>query len=776
MMILLGATTTLSAARRLEDSLWCRDLTLEDSYGDGWNGGTFSVFDAGANLLQEVAMVDGDGFRKTFEICLPLSSCYSIVVTEGQFPSEISWVLGNATLAGGAPFVGDFSLSDSGELSACTASPTLSPAPTITPVPSLSPTVTRLCLDLFLEDSFGDGWNGAELLLSGDDVTAFTMEVEDGLNVTESVCLLPGCYDIEVTEGDYPSEISWSFGLIFKGDAPFKKTTVFVDNSGKLIPDGCTSSPTMTPQPSTAAPTAPTSRPSLTAAPTKTRPCFNLIFESSSGDGWNGAFYDIIDEATGAFLAGGSLFDGAQRTETICADPSPCYLFTVSAGLYPSQVSWKLGSLSGGAPFESLFSVSEEEGIETQRCTFPPTSSLMPSISPLPSPQPTLTLMPTRTTVCFDLILEDSFGDGWNGAFYEILDDSTKAIVADGALDFGLSKRTDETCVLASSCYSLRINGQLEIFPSEVSLTLGNLTASGNSDPFVSFFVTDTGRILTGDFCTSAPTVSPAPTATFAPLSRTNAVCVDITLYESFYSYGSSAYVPVFYSIVDSFGIVVADGTLYAESYANKTDVVCLSPRACYSLNVTADSGPWPSDFEADVSWEFGKRFNPSLSGSVPFYGEFLVGDSNVLRGQGCTSPPTVSPAPTLSPRPSSEPTITLQPTLTRPCFDLFLEDDYGDGWNGAIYEIADSKNGIVVAIDSLLDGFNRTDNICLTPSCYAITVTSGDFPDEISWSLAGGALEGGANAVDATFLLESTGVTSGCGGGASPPTMAPTV
>lgn len=83
--------------------------------------------------------------------------------------------------------------------------------------------------------------------------------------------------------------------------------------------------------------------------------------------------------------------------------------------------------------------------------------------------------------------------------------------------------------------------------------------------------------------------------------------------------------------------------------------------------------------------------------------------------------------------------------------FNMF--DSYGDGWNGAEYSVTDFE-GTVVATGTLdeaggapgsgyqVDADNipgsdfGTDFFCLTPACYEITVTSGSWASEVSWTM----------------------------------------
>jgi len=67
-----------------------------------------------------------------------------------------------------------------------------------------------------MSDAYGDGWNGAELSIGETSVSLST----DSLGAVD-ICLdMSECHMIEVTAGEFPDEISWTFGN-HTGGAPF---------------------------------------------------------------------------------------------------------------------------------------------------------------------------------------------------------------------------------------------------------------------------------------------------------------------------------------------------------------------------------------------------------------------------------------------------------------------------------------------------------------------------------------------------------------------------
>jgi hypothetical protein len=78
------------------------------------------------------------------------------------------------------------------------------------------------------------------------------------------------------------------------------------------------------------------------------------------------------------------------------------------------------------------------------------------------------------------------------------------------------------------------------------------------------------------------------------------------------------------------------------------------------------------------------------------------------------------------------------------------MADSFGDGWNGATYNI--SLDGVSVATGALADGEAGSDALCLADGCgYDITVGGGSFDTEITWTLNGvdgGSVSGAAETV----------------------------
>lgn len=170
----------------------------------------------------------------------------------------------------------------------------------------------------------------------------------------------------------------------------------------------------------------------------------SLTFEmyDSFGDGWNGSIFTIVDENSGIVVASGTLDVGSFGTVALCL-PNGCYQLNVSAGSFAGEVSWVLpgtdgGTLSGGAPITVSFSLNDAScsggggPCADESFTFSAGGGTFDgeiswsisgpngffesgvAVNGLPLCLP---------AGCYTVELFDSFGDGWNGAIWTLVNE-----------------------------------------------------------------------------------------------------------------------------------------------------------------------------------------------------------------------------------------------------------------------------------------------------------------------------------------------------------------
>ena len=241
-------------------------LILIDSFGDGWNGNYFELYDVDNNQLISTTLEEGS--EALFDFCLN-NGCYTITTTNGGlYTTEVSWVLtsGSDTISTGvSPSSSAISLStDCGfvngcmDIEACNYNEnaniddsTCSYADayyscegvclsdvdadgvcdelevygcTDTDAANYNTDATEedgICLysqDCYanfvivnLVDSYGDGWNGNVLNIINSNSDTISLTIATGSTLQEILCLESDCYVFNTTnDGGWPAEVSWS--------------------------------------------------------------------------------------------------------------------------------------------------------------------------------------------------------------------------------------------------------------------------------------------------------------------------------------------------------------------------------------------------------------------------------------------------------------------------------------------------------------------------------------------------------------------------------------
>jgi len=188
----------------------CYILDMTDSYGDGWNGATYS-FDGydGINVasgdINTAAAGDGESVGTDF-LDFNGGTCTMGCTDAGACNYDATAAFDDGTCDYGCVGCMDSTAAN------------FDPNATIDSGLCVYCDPGTFVLTVNMYDSFGDGWNGAvyyvydqvsgALMLTGDLDTAFS---GDGLSQgADLVCLAPGCYTVQVSTGSAPDEVSVS--------------------------------------------------------------------------------------------------------------------------------------------------------------------------------------------------------------------------------------------------------------------------------------------------------------------------------------------------------------------------------------------------------------------------------------------------------------------------------------------------------------------------------------------------------------------------------------
>lgn len=219
--------------------------------------------------------------------------------------------------------------------------------------------------------------------------------LDDGDFGEFQVCLVPGCYMVSVDGGPYQEEISWLFDDN-DGSAPFHEE-ICVGNAEVEIQ-------------------------------TDTLDCYTYTIQmwDSFGDGWSGNTFEIDGQS-------GTLIDGEYGEFEVCLEPG-CYWTTVGGGAWKSDISWEFAGISGGAPFEQSVCVGGDDDIIAigQDVDFESCGQV------------------------YTMHMHDSFGDTWNGNFFEI--DGNIGTMDEGVCSDRVYDKNMEICI-QPGCHHLFVGG-----------------------------------------------------------------------------------------------------------------------------------------------------------------------------------------------------------------------------------------------------------------------------------------------------------------------------
>ena len=177
----------------------CYTMYMFDSFGDGWNGATFTVRVQPSNAVVSSGTL-GSGSAGQAQVNIgggcnpPGCVSYNLTITAGTFPGEISWNL-----------VGTTSIITSG-FAPMTASVCILPG----------------CYTMQMFDDFGDGWNGATWTLAttgGVTISSGTLGTGTIGSTTFAVGVPPAnCASTVVTASDCAQAVNVCTNIAFQID------------------------------------------------------------------------------------------------------------------------------------------------------------------------------------------------------------------------------------------------------------------------------------------------------------------------------------------------------------------------------------------------------------------------------------------------------------------------------------------------------------------------------------------------------------------------------
>ena len=625
------------------DSLTSLDIFMSDSFGDGWNGNILSINEQPFSLES--------GSEETASICYDESAgCVSVTCDGGLWQTEVSWTIideaGNLLLSGGAPFVGGFGGDDCAPVYGC---------------------LDTLALNYDELANTEDGSCEYPLVGCMDPAaTNYTpgADFDDGSCEYSNNCesLTATAVLIEVGGGTYDSEISWAIGQ-FSGVA--ESVQVCLEHG-----------------------------------------CQTFTMFDSYGDGWNNASVNITGPSGDLLLNGtlegftsqGTLSFGLNTDESC----GPVYGCLDSTALnYNELANTDDGSCIYpvvGCMDTLALNFNPEAGVDDGSCEYPINCDSLTAIiievgGGSWTNEVSWELGPFSGVVgsteacieegCYEFIMNDSWGDGWNGNIVTISTDDE--VLVSGTLDSGsqgvllFSYNTD--CGYISGCMDL---GAINYNPDAIM--------EDGSCLYPIFGCTDT-------------------TAINVNLEATDD---DGSCYFDYDILGCTDETALNYNLDATYNDETCE---YPFSCADGYVLDCDGSEECHSESWIGDGF---ADCE-DQQWGADLTCYDNDGGDCGDSFEELF---------GCTDPD----ASNYNPQAIEDDGSCEYPNDCDGLSNLLINmtDSYGDGWNGA--EI--SVNGQVFTI---IDGSQETSTACadLTSECIEVTCSEGLYPSEVSWTIS---------------------------------------
>jgi subtilisin family serine protease len=468
-------------------------LTLYDNYDDGWEGAYYATYNSDGKQLFGGTLESGG--QCDFQQCLPVGCSYMMLEEMGDYPEEISF-----EICGFIAFPSDIVTICVDPISfECTAS---------------SNSGNNTCrnnqsnIPFYMFDYDSNGWSGSKVNIKNlDNSIMYSNTLINGFELTNNLCLDDGCYDVNAIAGagldEYRlSQLFWNV-CGFRGTIPFN-SAICVEKDYDLCYGltGCVYTKSYSHK---------SDENSLVVS----------HFESS-------VRYNIID-----------IFENVHSVYELCELSDGCYDFYVGSGDYNNNNERGQVNIC-----DEIFQIPFSTNICLSKNA---TKCLVKDIS--------LFTCPTGK-VPHVLLKLDQYGDGWNGANYEIRkDDELNEVIYLGTLSNGEYDK-DPFCFEIGKCYTFDLTSGSD--PEEI---IWQLCGYVNYAPISSsrFCITSTGCSFDNDHLsiqdddfpliykppTFAPTVEPTEIPTFGPTSLpTTSSPTEVPSLSPTYSIGSPTPLP----------------------------------------------------------------------------------------------------------------------------------------------------------------------------------------------------------------------------------------
>ncbi|MBT3901859.1 MAG: hypothetical protein HOF20_03275, partial [Pelagibacteraceae bacterium] len=440
---------TLNVDVSIDDGAnWTNEWTMSGDQGDQWNEATVDLSAYTTQIDLRIQGVTGSSY--TSDMAIDLTRLMDLPVPGCTDPNASNYDASATIDDGSCTYI-----------SGCTNSL----ADNYDPLAYLddgSCTYTGCTnVTLYMVDAFGDGWNGNELTITGSNGYSYgSYTIASGSNDTANLCLPADCYTVVCDGGAWQGEVSWTIvddaggATLLSGGAPYLSgsfcTPVIY---GCTDPNACFYDPLATHDDG-----------SCTYGD-----WYTVNMYDAYGDGWNGNHLDLLDTSGSVVFTStiNAFPDGSFATDSFCLDVlSSCYDVFCGDGAWQSEVSWDIVDafgttvLSGGAPYSGSF------GTCVSGCTDPLAVNY----------DSTATVDDGSCTTCnlMTLTMTDSYGDGWNGNRWQLVDLSG-GIYYDTTLTSG-STAAVTLCVLDGPCYEVVVDGGS--YQGEVSWSLADDTGA----------------------------------------------------------------------------------------------------------------------------------------------------------------------------------------------------------------------------------------------------------------------------------------------------------